>query len=151
MVSASLKLPSDRGQLRAASTLKSAQVENPLKAAPQVRLLRFEHKVMATRTIVCWALLLSAQSVSADPGAFRGPYLNNVTTDAITVVWESPTDTTGTVHYGIASVSEHQAQSNTASKHHEVRLTGLSGLAAPGSSFVYELEVNGTRYPGSLV
>ena len=79
---------------------------------------------------------------------FRGPYLNDVTTDAITVLWESPQPTTGIVHYGVNSTTEQTAVSSTPSKHHEVRLTGLSGLANPGSAFVYELEVDGTRYPG---
>ena len=103
------------------------------------------------RRIASLGLLLSTVSVAhADPGAFRGPYLNDVRADGITVLWESPTPTTGVVHYGVNSPNEMTAASSTPALHHEVRLIGLSGMAPPGSQFVYELEVDGQRYPGSF-
>jgi len=95
-------------------------------------------------------LCVLASPVSADPGAFRGPYLGDVTSDAITVLWESPTATTGIVRYGIASVTENVIADTVPSMHHEVRLTGLSSLASPGTKFMYELEVDGMTYPGTF-
>ncbi len=86
----------------------------------------------------------------AQPGVFRGPYLTDVTSDAITLLWESPTPTTGTIRYGVAAVTENVAVDNVPATHHEVRLTGLSALAAGGTKFVYELEVDGMTYPGSF-
>lgn len=81
------------------------------------------------------AVTAEAQSV------FRGPYLNHVTSDAVTVVWESPTPTTGVVRYGAAALTQ-QAASSTPATHHEVRLTGLALLVPPGGEIRYELEVD---------
>lgn len=81
-------------------------------------------------------------------GVFRGPYLNDPTPDAITVVWESPSPTTGVVRYGAAAPLTQSVQSSNPARHHEVRLTGLSALVSPGGELRYELEVGGTIYPG---
>lgn len=95
-------------------------------------------------------VLFCAASARGDAGIFRGPYLNNVTTDAITVLFENPTAVAGVLRYGVAQPSEHTIQIGTARKHQEVRITGLSGLAAPGSRFVYELEVEGVVRSGEF-
>jgi len=100
--------------------------------------------------IVATTMVFCAASAWADAGEFRGPYLNDVTSDAVTVMWESPTATTGIVRYGVASIDENMVADTTPATHHEVRLTGLAGLAGPGTRFVYELEVGGVDYAGSF-
>jgi len=102
------------------------------------------------RLVMGATILFGSARAFADAGEFRGPYLNDVTSDAVTVLWESPTATTGVVRYGVTSVTEYTVADNTPATHHEVRLTGLSALAAPGTRFLYELEVDGVTYPGSV-
>ncbi len=55
----------------------------------------------------------------------KGPYLQNVTTDAVTVMWETDAPGMGEVEYG-QTLSLGKAASDTARRTiHEVRLTGL--------------------------
>ena len=56
--------------------------------------------------IVAAAVASSPAVAHGGAGEFRGPYLNDVTGDAVTVMWESPAATTGIVRYGVASVNE---------------------------------------------
>lgn len=98
-------------------------------------------------SILC--LLAFGQPARAQT-VFRGPYLNHVTGDAVTVIWESPAPTTGVVRYGTAAALNQTASSNTPARHHEVRLSGLAALAAPGSELRYELEVDSTIYAGTF-
>lgn len=95
-------------------------------------------------------LLAVPLELHADAGIFRGPYLNNVTSDAITVLFENPTAVTGVLRYGVNQPNEQTVTISTAQKHHEIRLTGLAALATPGSRFVYELEVDGVVRSGTF-
>ena len=110
------------------------------------------HRIFVWR-LARWAatsIVFVGGSAAADPGAFRGPYLNDVTSDAISVLWESPQPTTGTLHYGVNGPNEFVATSAGSGVHGSIRVTGLSALAPPGSLFRYELEVDGNRYPGTF-
>jgi uncharacterized protein (TIGR03382 family) len=82
-------------------------------------------------------------SLASQAGVFRGPLLNDVTPDAVTVIWESPAPTTGVIRYGITSPMENQVADAVAATTHAVRITGLSALGPPGSELIYELEVDG--------
>lgn len=114
-----------------------------------IRRSRGLNPTVSARSIVLPMLLLaSSPSALLAQGVFRGPYLNNVTPDAVTVIWESPTPTTGVVRYGLSGALSSSVGSTTPSTHHEVRLTGLSAIAPSGSELAYELEVQGTIYPG---
>ncbi len=104
---------------------------------------------MSPRLVAAASLLVVASPALAQ-GVFRGPYLNDVTTDAITVVWESPTPTTGTVRYRVPGGAWQVAQSGAAARHQEVRLGNLTALTAPGGQLEYVLEVGGTSYPGQF-
>jgi 3',5'-cyclic AMP phosphodiesterase CpdA len=55
----------------------------------------------------------------------KGPYVQNVTTDAITVMWETSAPSDSRVEYGAASCSEASAHDAAPVTVHEVRLTGL--------------------------
>jgi hypothetical protein len=61
----------------------------------------------------------------------RGPYLSDVTGTSAVVSWWTNIATTGIVHYGTASVTEHsKADPAAATQHHAVTLTGLTAGAA---------------------
>lgn len=105
---------------------------------------------MSSRLVAAISAALAASPAAATAqGVFRGPYLNNVSSDAITVLWESPAPTTGVVRYRVPGGAWQAANGGgTAARHHEVRLTGLSALAPAGSELEYTLEVGGTTYNG---
>ncbi|NCG19784.1 MAG: hypothetical protein GWP91_12315, partial [Rhodobacterales bacterium] len=61
------------------------------------------------------------------PPLSRGPWLNWVTADAISVLWETPTGATGSVEYGPDGIFDTVAdESSGGGTHHEVRLTDLA-------------------------
>ncbi|MCK6544840.1 metallophosphoesterase [Myxococcota bacterium] len=96
-----------------------------------------------------FVLVLSAAPRAAEAqGVFRGPYLNDVTSDAISVLWESPAPTTGTLRYGAPGALVQSAVSGPASTHQEIRITGLSAIVPAGGEIQYELDVDGTTYGG---
>ncbi|MCP5120233.1 MAG: hypothetical protein GY953_56270, partial [bacterium] len=69
------------------------------------------------------ALAVSAQ-LSAE--ILKGPYLQNVTTDAITVMWESDVPTVGLVLYGPTPDYGRTVAEDRPARVHEVRLNGLT-------------------------
>ena len=52
-----------------------------------------------------------------------------------------------TIRYGIMNVAENTTNVDVAATHHEIRLSGLQSA----TEYVFELEVDGTTYPGSFV
>lgn len=93
-------------------------------------------------------VLLAPATVWAQAGVLRGPFLNDVTTDAVTIIWESPTPTTGTIGYGINTTTENTVSSNTPSTYHAVRLTGLAALGPPGSQIMYDVTIGNEVHSG---
>lgn len=63
----------------------------------------------------------------------RGPYLSEVSGTSAVVSWWTNIPTTGLVHYGIASVTEHSRPDSATRQHHAVTLTGLT----PGAAYRY--------------
>ena len=63
----------------------------------------------------------------------RGPYLSNVTATSAVISWWTNIPTTGTVRYGIGSLS--LAKADASGQHHAVTLTGL----AAGASYQYSV------------
>ncbi|MCO4744499.1 MAG: metallophosphoesterase family protein [Proteobacteria bacterium] len=55
----------------------------------------------------------------------RGPWLNFVTPSAISVLWETQGDVTGSVEYSTDKSFDESVSETLARDHHEVRLTGL--------------------------
>jgi acid phosphatase type 7 len=101
----------------------------------------------ALRILLVSSLLLASCDAFAQ-SVFRGPYLNDVTSDAVTVVWESPSPSRATIRYGASSLNERSVSVNTPDTHHEVRLTGLDALVPPGGEIRYEVQVQSQRYSG---
>jgi acid phosphatase type 7 len=65
----------------------------------------------------------------------RGPYLQWVEDDGITIVWDQDAPSAPLVRYGPTSALEHSAPTSGPATHHEVRLLGL----APGTTYYYRL------------
>ena len=65
------------------------------------------------------------------------PYLQNVTPDAITVMWETDGTMAGTVEYGLDGHYDRSVTESEPAKIHEIRITGLEPFTRdPPSSFV---------------
>lgn len=82
-------------------------------------------------------VLLQASSSALAIGLIKGPYLQNVSTDGITVMWETDQPATGSVAYGPKGQLTRRAQAAKAGKIQEVRLSGLQ----PETAYEYRLEV----------
>jgi predicted phosphodiesterase len=83
----------------------------------------------AFRLLVGCGLLLALAAAAAGEAPrlsiVKGPYLQNVTTDAITVMWETSAPSDSRVEYGATSCADATARDAAPVTVHEVRLTGL--------------------------
>lgn len=70
-----------------------------------------------------------------------GPYLNRMTGDAVTVVWETDRPSTGVLRYGLRSPGDREARSTTPGRLHQVELRGLQ----PETSYFYSLSCQSTN------
>ncbi|MCP4503140.1 MAG: hypothetical protein GY822_24655 [Deltaproteobacteria bacterium] len=86
----------------------------------------------------------------ATAGTYRGPYLGHITEDAVSILWETPQNSIGSVHCGLASVDEHSASSLTPASHHSIRLTGLSTLGSAGTEFSMNCASTAKRFAVEL-
>lgn len=79
----------------------------------------------------------------ADAGPFKkGPYMQNVSKTAVTIMWESSYDRTGTVRLG----DGREFHSSEPEEIHEVRVTGLE----PGTRYRYTVECAGEIVEGEF-
>jgi MYXO-CTERM domain-containing protein len=101
--------------------------------------------------VLVWCLILGLPGPALAQGVFRGPLLQSPKPDEITLVYESPSPSTGVVRYGVGAPSGQTVNTGAAATHHELRLTGLSALGPPGTEIRYELEVGGTVHAGSFL
>ena len=74
-------------------------------------------------SLAALACLAGAEIASAE--IIKGPYLQNVKTDGITVMWESDQPTLGIVVYGKTAEYGASAEETEARRIHEVHLSGL--------------------------
>lgn len=94
------------------------------------------------RLTVVYSVLFAALSVRA--AITRGPVLQP-TADLETtvgVMWRTANSVTGTINWGVSSVSEHSA-STPAGTEHCIQLTSLS----PGTTYKYQVVSDGTTTP----
>ncbi|MBI4816734.1 MAG: metallophosphoesterase [Deltaproteobacteria bacterium] len=99
---------------------------------------------------VAGLLTLLGSQAFAQGAVFRGPYLQDVSSDGISIVWESPNPSTGVVRFGVANPTARTISGGGPARHQSVRLSGLTQLAPPGSKFTYELEVDGVTRAGTF-
>jgi acid phosphatase type 7 len=83
--------------------------------------------------------LVAGGECHAQGAVLRGPYLLEVSTTSIKVVWESPAPSTGVVRFGAGSVNEGSRASGAAARHQRVVLDGL----LPNTSYVMRVEIEG--------
>ncbi len=80
--------------------------------------------------LACGLLLLAATAASAGKvralSIVKGPYLQNVTTDSITVMWQTSLASDSRVNYGLDSSYGGHVSDATQVTVHEVHLSGLS-------------------------
>ncbi len=84
--------------------------------------------------------LVSAAEVTAVT-LVKGPYLQNLTTDGVTVMWETDEPAAGTVEYGLAGRLTRRASGKSGRKIQEVRLTGLQ----PETGYQYRVIAGETK------
>ncbi|MFH0901825.1 MAG: metallophosphoesterase, partial [Pseudomonadota bacterium] len=103
--------------------------------------LRFPAGALA----VCQTLLLSASAASAAPFA-KGPYLQDVTNDAVTVMWEGDSAMVGQVAVVSPRGSVERMLALTTDRFNRVRLDGLM----PGRRYDYNVSVGDQLVSGQL-
>ncbi|NOZ60703.1 MAG: tetratricopeptide repeat protein [Calditrichaeota bacterium] len=89
-------------------------------------------------------LLLFGCQRSIDKKVFlKGPYLQNVTTDGITVMWESKTPCLGTVFYKSEGTDFRKVVELREAKIHEIKIENLT----PETEYAYFVASNGVKSP----
>ena len=92
------------------------------------------------------AVTLTAPLTAADPpDLYIAPYLQNVTTDGITVMWETTEPVAGVVEYGRHGTFENKVEEAEASKLHEIRISGL----APATTYDYRVRYGDNLLPAA--
>ena len=85
-------------------------------------------------------------AAATDPsGLYIAPYLQNVTPDGITVMWETTDPVAGTVEYGRNGSFDRQAGESGRNKIHEVRISGLEA----GETYDYRVRYGQTTLPAA--
>jgi len=93
----------------------------------------------------CFVLLIVALSTctrQTDPPEFlKGPYLQNVKANAITIMWETAKPTIGKVVFGRSKSFGNEVEETDSTTIHEVTLTGLS----PETVYYYQAISDGAK------
>lgn len=77
--------------------------------------------------VLClFLVLLAADLAVADPAIIKGPYLQNVGNDSITVIWETNESISGRVDYGLSGSYGSSAVNTTNATLHKITLSGLT-------------------------
>ena len=88
-------------------------------------------------SLIVSLLILSSQLLAQElpEDLYIYPYLQNVKTDGITIMWETLTPVVGTVEFGINAQFNHRVSEAGTVKIHEIHLTGLQ----PGTHYDYRV------------
>jgi hypothetical protein len=95
---------------------------------------------MGLKTIMMFCCLVSYVGAADPPDLHIAPYLQNVTTTGITIMWETKETTIGKVVYGQKDKLDQSVSETTPVKIHEVHLTGLSENTAYHYQVQYDKE-----------
>ena len=87
---------------------------------------------------ISFALTAALIATTATAGVRNGPYLQDVTTESIVVVWETEGSSTGEVQYGTTVSMNDTEISAVTGTLHEVELTGLT----PSTQYHYRVETS---------
>lgn len=104
------------------------------------------HQTLVNSSDITFDMELSATAGTAEPEILRGPMLQMVSTNAITIRWTSGTASDSKVWYG---TSENNLSSsladNTSTTEHEIRITGLT----PDTKYNYGIGTTNSLIRGS--
>ncbi len=75
--------------------------------------------------LLCLALLALCQAARADITILKGPYLQNVSSDAVVVMWQTSAPCDSTVDFGLTEAYAYSSHDGTLMQLHEVRLASL--------------------------
>ena len=84
---------------------------------------------------------LGTSSAALAATLVKGPYLQNLTTDGVTVMWETDEPASGRVEYGAKGNLDRRAEAKPDRRIQEVRLTGLE----PERAYAYRVVVGQTQ------
>ncbi|MCX5772730.1 MAG: hypothetical protein NTZ09_21005 [Candidatus Hydrogenedentes bacterium] len=79
--------------------------------------------------------LVVAILVIPSSGFYIKPYLNNITPDGVTIMWETGAVTDGAIDYGVPGAPPSSATETQPSKIHKIRITGLM----PDTVYAYKV------------
>jgi len=95
------------------------------------------------RTLILTVILVGITTAAAAQPFRRGPFLQQLNTDSIVVVWETTSSTDGRVEYGLDSNYGQTVTDPDSGTHHELSLTGLSA----STTYHYKVVSNGVESP----
>lgn len=111
-----------------ASTLKLRAADKPMR-----------------RLLLIAISAVTALTAADPPDLYIAPYLQNVTPDGITVMWETVEPIIGVVEYGRYGTFENKAQETEARKLHEIRISGLDAA----TTYNYRVRYGGNLLPAA--
>ncbi|NOZ00606.1 MAG: metallophosphoesterase family protein [Deltaproteobacteria bacterium] len=94
------------------------------------------------KSVFCLALvgaLVVLSPLASAATLTKGPYLQDLRVDGVTVVWETDTDSAGVLEYGPTEALGSASASGPSGTHHEVRLAGLDAATL----YHYRINVDG--------
>ena len=101
---------------------------------------------MKTFQILTFFAAASMAAFAADPpDLYIAPYLQNVKTDSMTIMWETTTPVVGFVEYGLGDKHDQKAVEPEARKIHEIVLNGLE----VGARYTYRAGWGSTVLPAT--
>jgi hypothetical protein len=93
---------------------------------------------MVLKVITMLCSFVACAGAADPPDLYIAPYLQNVTTNSITVMWETKNPVIGKVAYGQNEKLDHSATETTPVKIHEIHLTGLQENTAYNYQVQYD-------------
>jgi len=86
--------------------------------------------------LIVFVTVLAGAGIASADAFYIAPHLQNITTDGVTIIWETMEPGVGTVAYGLDGKNDQQASSATADKIHKVRISGLK----PSTTYTYQVK-----------
>ncbi|MFB3880875.1 MAG: metallophosphoesterase [Armatimonadota bacterium] len=79
-----------------------------------------------SRVVLCLAALLAALPAFAAPTITKGPYLQNVRTNSVVIMWETSESSDARIQYGPTTSYGQTISNSTLTRLHEITLSGLT-------------------------
>ncbi len=99
---------------------------------------------LAYRVVLPCVVLLAASTAFAAPTITKGPYIQNVRTNAVVIMWETSASSSSTVTYGTTISYGRTVSSSSLVKVHEMTVSGLA------TDTLYHYKVSSTNSTGTV-